>query len=85
VTQEAISEVLREMDRRGFFPDDEGNARRGFAWWMRHLWNTEPSQEGAEISDELRQRLAERYLADAEVLEGLIGVEPPWLGALSAQ
>lgn len=83
VTQEAMDELLAEMDRRNLFPEDE-NARRGFAWWLRHLWNTEPDEQGMEMSDDLRRQLAERYLADAEVLEGLIGVEPPWLGSLQA-
>ncbi|HEX2264895.1 MAG TPA: sulfotransferase, partial [Solirubrobacterales bacterium] len=32
VTQEAMDELLAEMDRRNLFPADE-NARRGFAWW----------------------------------------------------
>jgi hypothetical protein len=81
VSQEALDELQAEMDRRGLLPEDE-NARRGFAWWLRHLWNTEPDQEKTEISNDLRRRLAERYLADAEMLEGLIGVEPPWLGSL---
>lgn len=81
VTQEALDELQAEMDRRGLLPADD-NARRGFAWWLRHLWNTEPDQQKTEISPELRRELAERYLADAEVLEGLIGVEPPWLGRL---
>jgi hypothetical protein len=84
VSQEAMSELLREMDRRGFFPDDGGNARRGFAWWLRHLWNTEPDQRGTEISDELRGQLEKRYRADAELLVGLTGVEPPWLASLCA-
>jgi len=83
VSQEALDELQAELDRRGLLPEDE-NTRRGFGWWLRHLWNTEPDQRGTEISDDLRRRLAERYLADAEVLEGLIGAEPPWLGSLRA-
>lgn len=83
VTQEALDELQGEMDRRGLLPEDE-NARRGFGWWLRHHWNTEPDQRGTEMSDELRRRLAERYLADAETLEGLIGSEPPWLDSLRA-
>jgi hypothetical protein len=81
VSQEALDELQAELDRRGLLPEDE-NTRRGFAWWLRHLWNTEPDQQGTEISEDLRRRLAERYLADAEVLEGLIEVEPSWLGSL---
>ena len=81
VPPEALEELQAEMARRGLLPEDE-NARRGFAWWLRHLWNTEPDQRGTEISDDLRRRLAERSLADAEVLEALIGVEPPWVGSL---
>ncbi len=83
VSQEAMDELLSEMDRLGLFPEDP-NIRRGFAWWMRHLWNTEPDQRNTDMSDDLRRQLAERYLADAEVLEGLIGVEPPWLDSLRA-
>lgn len=83
VSQEALQELQAEMDRRGLLPTDE-NERRGFVWWLRHLWNTEPDQRGTEISDALRRWLAERYVADAKVLEGLIGVEPPWLDSLRA-
>jgi hypothetical protein len=83
VSQEALQELQAEMDRRGLLPEDD-NARRGFAWWLRHLWNTEPDRQGTEMSGDLRRRLAARYLADAEVLEGLIGVEPPWVGSLRA-
>jgi Sulfotransferase domain len=82
VSQETMDELLAEMDSRNLLPEDE-NARRGFGWWLRHLWNTEPDQQGTEISPELRRQLAERYLADAEVLEGLIGAELPWIGPLS--
>lgn len=84
VSQEALEELQAEMDHRGLLPEDE-NARRGFAWWLRHLWNTEPDQSNTEISDDLRRRLAERYLADAEELERLIGVEPPWQGSLQTK
>jgi hypothetical protein len=83
VPPEAMEELLAEMNRRGFFGEDE-NVRRGFAWWLRHLWNTESDDRGVEISPDLRRRLAARYLADGEVLEGLIGVEPPWLDSLRA-
>lgn len=83
VPQEALEELQAEMDRRGLLPEDE-NTRRGFAWWLRHLWNTEHGEQGTELSEDLRRRLAERYLADAEVLEGLIGTEPPWMGSLRA-
>jgi len=83
VTSEAMEELLSEMNRRGLFREDE-NLRRGFAWWMRHLWNTETDQRKTEISPDLRRRLAERYLADAEVLEGLLGEQPPWLDSLHA-
>lgn len=83
VTQEAMDELLAEMDRLDLFPPDP-NVRRGFAWWMRHLWNTEPDQRNTDMSPDLRRQLAERYLADAEELERLIGVEPPWLDDLRA-
>lgn len=83
VTPEALDELQAEMDHRGLLPEDE-NARRGFAWWLRHLWNTAPDERGTEVSDDLRRQLAERYLADAEELERLIGVKPPWLDSLRA-
>lgn len=83
VSQEAMDELLTEMDRLDLFPPDP-NVRRGFAWWMRHLWNTEPDQRNIDISPGLRRQLAERYLADAEELERLIGAEPPWLDSLRA-
>lgn len=54
---------------------------RAFEWWVRHLWNIEPDDHGRVVSPALRRRLYERYLADADLLRGLIGVEPPWVAA----
>jgi Sulfotransferase domain len=83
-SQSALDELLAELDRLGLFPDHDENVRRGFAWWLRHLWNCEPDQVGTEISTELRRRLAKRYLKDARTLEELLGETPPWAGALRA-
>lgn len=84
VPQEALDDLLAEMDRLGLFPADEENVRRGFAWWLRHLWNTEPDRDKTEMSPELRRRLAKRYLKDASTLEELLGQPPPWVSALRA-
>lgn len=84
VPAQALDELLAELDRLGLFPADDENVRRGFAWWLRHLWNTEPDRAGTDMSAELRRRLARRYLRDARTLEQLLGAPPPWVGALRA-
>jgi hypothetical protein len=52
---------------------------RAFEWWARHLWNTEADDERCEVSEGLRRRLRERYVADARLVRDLVGAEPPWL------
>lgn len=84
VPPEALAELLAELDRLGRFPAGDENVRRGFAWWLRHLWNTEPDAAQTEVSAELRRRLARRYLKDARTLEELLGAPPPWVGTLQA-
>lgn len=78
VKPEALEELMAELGRLGVFSSSNEDARRGFAWWLRHLWNCEPDEAGKEISDNLRRTLSKRYLADAETLLEL-GIEPPWL------
>ena len=53
--------------------------QRALEWWVRHLWNIEADDAGRAVSDPLRRRLQERYLADAERLRRLTGLEPPWV------
>ncbi len=81
VTAEALNELLEELDRSGVW-SDSNNAKRGFAWWLRHIWNCEPDQLGMEMSADLRRELSARYLADAEVFEKCLGFEPPWVSRL---
>jgi hypothetical protein len=58
---------------------DSREAQRAFEWWVRHLWNTEADGGGRDVSEDLRRRLQERYLADAAVLRGIVGTDPPWV------
>jgi hypothetical protein len=52
---------------------------------MTHLWNTAPDTESTEIGAPLRRRLAEHYLADAELLRDRLGLDPPWRAAYEAE
>ncbi|HEY6549888.1 MAG TPA: sulfotransferase [Solirubrobacterales bacterium] len=83
VTPAALEELVAELDRIGAFSSSNEDIRRGFVWWLRHLWNCDPDQAGKQISDRLRRTLSRRYLADAEILLEL-GIEPPWLDDLRA-
>jgi len=83
VTAAALEELMQELDRVGAFSGVGEDARRGFIWWLRHLWNSDPDESGKEISERLRAILSRRYLADAEILLEL-GIEPPWLDDLRA-
>lgn len=80
---EALGELIAEVDR-AFEPGNE-EARRGYKWWLQHVWNAEPDNLGLEVSDDLAKRLAELYLADGELLRDLLGVEIPWRAELLAQ
>ncbi len=78
VTPAALEELVDELDRIGVFTSENQDLRRGFNWWLRHVWNTDTGLAGKEISDRLRATLARLYLADAEILLEL-GLDPPWL------
>jgi Sulfotransferase domain len=82
VAPEALDELLAELDRSVWATAIDQNTKRGFAWWLRHVWNCEPDQLGIEMSTDLRRVLARRYLRDAKKLREDFDIDPPWLKSL---
>jgi hypothetical protein len=80
VTTAAMDELLSELER--VWPATiDPDARRGFTWWAKTIWNVEPDEVGTEVPDRLRRLLAEHYLRDEEILREQFGVSPPWTAA----
>jgi hypothetical protein len=63
---------------------DRREAQRALEWWLRHVWNVEPDEEGRDVSPALARRLREHYLADAQRLRQATGVAAPWVARYAA-
>ena len=83
VTPEALLEILQTLDRDVWPLVDDRDVRRGFTWWLRHVWNIEPDDACKEVGEEIRCELARLYLRDAEVLRDAFDVIAPWVDDLS--
>lgn len=84
VTPEALDAVFERLNDHVWPAVEDEEIRRGFTWWMRHIWNNEPDDQRKDVPTELYRRLAEMYLADAQILRELVDVTPPWLASLTA-
>lgn len=79
VSSSALAELLAELDRSVFPHVRDPDPRRGFVWWLRHVWDIEPDRVAMDLDGALRHRLEQHYRADADLLHGLVGQAPPWL------
>ena len=82
VTPEALELIRAHMDEHVWpHVPDSREPRRGFDFWLKYLWNTEPDDAGKAVGPELRASMEQRFLNDAETLRDSFGVEPPWVAA----
>jgi hypothetical protein len=77
---EARSELLRYLDKEIWAqePSPGGDRYAGVRFWLENVWNPIPDRDDPTIDPEVRDALREHYRKDLELLEKLLGVEPPW-------